>query len=493
MTTDDGLGRKFLGSAGWVLIEQWSTKVVSLLLFAVLARLLPPSDFGLVALATSIIAILQVFVNSGFSKALIQKRVLEPKDATTAFWTSLALAAIVYGLLVVSAPLLAQLFGQPELRLVLVALGAIIPLAALSRVPAALLAREFAFRTLSVRTMLSTLIGAAIALPLALGGFGVWSLVAQAVAESAMAVVVLWSSTSWRPAFAFSIESLRSLWKTGMSLLGIELLDAIQAQVDKLVVGALFSVSELGIYSLAQRLGVMLQELVSSVISRVSLTTFSRTQDDLERVSRIFRQLTFATAALSFPVFALVAVLAPQIVPFLFGPGWDAAIPLIWIMAGGWAFAAVAMFDRSALVGTNHADVALWLALLQNAISIGLVFAFAPLGVLGIAFSRFARIVTWPIRLYALHRYIRLPAWRYLWQVLKCVIAVLPAVVAIAILQTTPWAAVDGAFWLFAVPLGVLGMSSSLATCYLIADPENRRAVRVQIFQVFKRRGESSA
>ncbi|WP_194409373.1 lipopolysaccharide biosynthesis protein [Microbacterium cremeum] len=493
MPTDDGLGRKFLGSAGWVLVEQWSTKIVSLLLFAVLARLLTPADFGLVALATSVIAILQVFVNSGFSKALIQKRVLEPKDATTAFWTSLGLAAVVYGLLVLSSPLLAQLFGQPELQSVLVVLGATIPLAALSRVPAALLAREFAFRTLSVRTMLSTLIGAGIALPMALTGFGVWSLVAQALAESAMAVIVLWSSTTWRPTFAFSTASLRSLWKTGTSLLGIELLDALQSQVDKLVVGALFSVSELGIYSLAQRLGLMIQELVSSVITRVSLTTFSRTQDDLQRVNRIFRQLTFATAALSFPVFGLVAVLAPQIVPFLFGPGWDAAIPLIWIMAGGWAFAAVAMFDRSALVGTNHADAALWLALIQNVISIALVFAFAPFGVLGVAFSRFARVITWPIRLYALHRCIRLRVWSYVWQVLKCVIAVLPAVVAIAILQSTPWASVDAAFWAFAVPLGALGMASSLAACYLIADPGNRRAVRIQALQLFKRRGESRA
>jgi O-antigen/teichoic acid export membrane protein len=493
VTGEDGLGRKFLGSAGWVLLEQWSTKLVSLLLFAILARLLQPSDFGLVALATAIIAILQVFVNSGFSKALIQKRDLLPKDAATAFWTSLALAAVIYGLLIAAAPLLALWFGQSELHLVLIALGAIIPLAALSRVPAALLAREFAFRTLSLRTMISILVGALVALPLAIAGLGVWALVAQAVAEAAVAVIVLWSSTSWRPRFEFSIESLRSLWKTGISLLGIELLDAIQAQVDKLVVGALFSVTELGIYSLAQRLGVMLQDIVSSVITRVSLTTFSRAQDDISRVRWIFRQLTFATAALSFPVFGLVAVLSSQIVPFLFGPGWDAAIPLIWIMAGGWAFAAVAMFDRSALVGTGHADAALWLALLQNAISIALVFAFAPLGVLGIAFSRFARILTWPIRLYALHRFISLPVWRYVWQVVKCVLAVGPFIIAIAILQTTPWATIDQAFWLFALPLGALGFLISVATCYLTADQDIRRAVRTQIAQVLKRRGGNSA
>ncbi|MGX1701064.1 lipopolysaccharide biosynthesis protein [Microbacterium sp. NPDC055357] len=489
----DSLGRRFAGSAGWVLIEQWSTKGLSLLLFAILARLLTPADFGLVALATAILAILQVLVNSGFSKALIQKRALDPEDASTAFWTSALLAVAMYGLLVLIAPLLARAFDQPDLHAVLIVLGAILPLSALSRVPAALLSREFAFKTLSLRTMIATLGGAVIALPLAICGFGVWALVAQAVAEAAIAVVVLWTSTTWRPRWEFSVRSLRSLWRTGISLLGIEFLDVMQSQVDKLVVGALFSTTELGIYSLAQRLGVMIQELVSSVITRVSLTTFSRTQDDLGRVNRIFRQLTFATATVSFPVFAIVAVLATQIVPFLFGSGWDAAIPLIWIMAGGWAFAAVAMFDRSALVGTGHADAAFWLALVQNVISIALVFALAPFGVVGIAFSRLGRILTWPVRLWTLRRHIGLAVWRYVGQVSTSVIAVAPAVAGIGVLQTTAWAGMDGSFWVFALPLGTVGFAVSIALGLILASRENRRAFRTQITSIRKRRGDARA
>lgn len=489
----DGLGRRFVGSAGWVLLEQWSTKGVSLLLFAILARLLTPADFGLVALATAILAILQVFVNSGFSKALIQKPKLAPADASTAFWTSAAISVVVYGALVLCAPLLASAFRQPELALVLIVMGSILPISALSRVPAALLSRDFAFKKLSLRTMASTIAGAVIALPLAVYGAGVWALVAQAVAEAVIAVVVLWTSTSWRPRWEFSFLSLKTLWRTGVSLLGIELLDTVQSQVDKLVVGALFSTTELGIYSLAQRLGVMLQELVSSVITRVSLTTFSRAQGDLGRVSRIFRQLTFATATLSFPVFAIVAVLGPQIIPFLFGTGWDQAIPLVWIMAGGWAYAAIAMFDRSALVGTGNAHVAFWVAFAQNVISILLVFAFAPLGLIGIAFSRFARIITWPIRLWALNRCIGLPVARYVAQVLRSTAAVAPATIGIIALQSTGWAHVDFAFWLFAVPLGALGFLVSVALGMAFGDRESRAAVTLQVAALRKRRGDAHA
>lgn len=488
MSKEGDLGGQFARSAGWVLVEQWSTKIISLVIFAVLARLLEPSDFGLVALATAFIAILQVFANSGFSKALIQKRELEPKDASTAFWTSLLLSVVAYALLVATAPAVSQLFGEPRLHLILVVLGAVVPLSALSRIPAALLARDFSFRTLSLRTMVATVIGAAVTLPLALAGAGVWALVAQAIAEAAIAVLVMWASTPWRPSFTFSKQSLQKLWRTGIGLLGIELLDAMQSQADKLVIGALFSTTDLGIYSLAQRLGVMLQELVSSVITRVSLTTFSRTQDDLPRVNRIFRQLTFATATLSFPVFAMVAVLSAQIIPFMFGSGWDEAVPLVWVMAGGWAFAAVAMFDRSALVGTGNVQAAFWLALIQNVLSIVLVFVFAPLGILGIAFSRFARLLTWPIRLWALHRYIGLRTWRYVWQILKSSMAVAPAVLLIAWLQTTPYAALDHAFWLFAVPLAVGGLSMSTLTAYLLASTEDRASFKKQVRSALKKR-----
>lgn len=492
MSNSGDLGRKFSRSATWVFAEQWTSKFVSIALFAVLARILNPSDFGLVALATSVIAIVQVFVNSGFSKALIQKRVLTDDDSTTAFWTSLALSIVLYAALILTAPLISQLFSQPQLRPILIVLGAVLPLSALSRTPAALLARDFQFASLSVRTVIATLVGAVVALPLALAGAGVWALVGQALTEALVAVVVLWSSTAWRPKLRYSVDSLRSLWRTGLSLLGIELLDTIQSNMDKLVIGVMFSTSDLGVYALAQRVGLILQEVMTSVMTKVSLTTFSRAQEDIPRVARIFRQMTYATATISFPAFAISAALATQIIPFMFGPGWEAAIPLVWILAGGWAFAAIAMYDRSALVGTGYAGAAFWLAFVQNLISILLVFLFAPLGIIGIALSRAARISTWPIRLIVLRRLIGLRVLRYLLQTALSVCAVAPAVIVLAILQQTPWAQSDHAFWSFAVPLGIVSYIASVALGYAFAGAETRAALRNQIRHLTKRRKGSS-
>ena len=492
MTSDGGLGKKFASSAGWVFVEQWLSKLVSVALFAVLARLLTPSDFGVVALATTFVVFLQVISNSGLASALVQKPQLDPKDASTTFWTSVSLAIGTYALLVLFARPLSAIVGEPKLANVLLVMGLIVPISTLSRTPAALLARGFAFKALSLRTIGATTISAAISLPLAFAGAGVWALVAQAVADAIFASVLLWSSTKWRPRFEYSFSSLRSMWRTGLSLLGIELLDAVQSQIDKLLVGVLFSTADLGVYSLAQRIGLMLQELTTTVVSRVSLTTFSRAQSDLVRVERIFRQLTFATATLSFPAFAIFASLSPQIVPFVFGPGWDEAIPLIWILAGGWAFASIATFDRGALVGTGHAGAAWWVAVIQNLASIGLVFAFAPLGVVGVAFSRFARLATWPVRLFALHRYIGLHVGRYVGQVAKCALAVAPALTAILFLQSTPWASTTHSFWLFAVPLGIAAFALSVGVSLLTADRSHRKALRTQFLTIWRNRSSNA-
>jgi O-antigen/teichoic acid export membrane protein len=330
-----------------------------------------------------------------------------------------------------------------------------------------------------------------VAIPLALLGFGVWALVAQTVIGALCATIALWASTSWRPSLEFSWASLRGLWSVGGAILGIDLLDAIQANIDKLVVGAFFDPTTLGYYFLAQRVGTILIELVTSVMSRVSLTTFSRVQDDRQRVDRIFRQLTFAASAVSVPVFGLVAVFAEQIVNGVFGPGWEQAVPILWILAPGWALGAVMYFDRNVLIATEHTRAALILAVVQNAVSIVLVFVFIPFGVLGVAFSRLARFVTWPARLVVLHRLAGIAIGKYLLQIGRAIAAMSPFIVVCALLQLTPWASSDHALWTFALPLAGLSLVGYAGVLWLIAGTESRALIARVITDV-RRRGRAA-
>jgi teichuronic acid exporter len=478
MSGDDGLRRNATRSIGWIVLERWTSRLLTLVVIAVLTRLLTPADFGLVAMATVVTAVLQVFVEAGFVTVLVQKKDLSPKDSSTAFWTSLALSVVLYGALFVSAPLLSDLFGEPQLTDVLRVMGLGLPISSLAQVPAALLERSFGFRSLAVRQVIGAVCGAAVAIPVAYSGGGVWALVAQGLVTNAASVVVLWTATEWRPRWEYSLASLKSMWSMGVRIMGIGLLDALQQNIDKLIVGAFFSTQDLGFYYLAQRIGTILIELVTTVMSRVTLTTFSKVQDDLPRLNRIFLQMTFASAAIGVPMFGLVAVLAPQIVPFAFGPGWDETVPIMWILAGGWAFGAVMYFDRSAFLAIGRANVALWVAVLQNIVGVLLVFAFVPFGIFGVAFSRWSRIVTWPVRIWALNRLIGLPVWKYLGQVFRCVVAMIPVVVGIAFLQPTPWADTAHSFWTFAVPLAMVGFIVYGLLLWAVAGRENRMVLR---------------
>ncbi len=468
------LRTKATGAILWVIAERWGSRLLSLLVFTVLARFVAPEQFGVISLAMVVTALMQVFVDSGFSKALIQRKELAPKDASTAFWTSLAMALVLCALVAGCAPLIADAFGEPGVTNVLRALSLALPLSALSLTPQALLERQFDFRSLSVRQLAGALAGAGIAIPMAILGAGVWALVAQQLVTAGVAVLVLWRSTHWRPTMEFSGDSFRSLANAGVSILGTELLDAVQGNIDKLVVGAFFTAEQLGYYFLAQRIGTILVELVTSVMARVSLTTFSRVQDDPARLNRVLRQMTFAASAVGVPIFALVAVLAPQLVPFAFGDGWEDSIPILWILAPSWALSSVMTFDRGLFIATGHARAALLVALLQNAVGVVLVFALLPLGVYGVTLSRWSRVATWPVRLVMLHRLIHVRIGPYLAQILRCALAVAPSTAAIAVLQQTGWASASGAFWTFACPLGLASLLTYAALLWLIAGESGR-------------------
>jgi teichuronic acid exporter len=481
MTTgapDDGLRKKVTSSIGWIVVERWGSRLLQLLVIAVLTRLVAPEAFGVISLATAIVAVLQVLVDSGFAKALVQLDELRAKDASTAFWVSLLLSVAAYAALFASAPLFSVWLERPELTDVLRILGASLPISALSQAPAALLERSFGFKVLSIRQLVAATAGALVSLPVAFLGGGVWALVAQTLTTSVVACAVLWAATPWRPKFEFSRASLRRLWPVGVSIMGTELLDAVQGNIDKLVIGFAFDAETLGYYYVAQRVGMILTELVTTVIARVSLTTFSRVQDDLPRLNRIFRQMTFVAGAVGMPIFALTAAFGAQVIPFVFGPGWTESIPILWGLAAGWGLGAVMYFDRTVLLARGKAKSAFWLALLQNAAGVALLFSLLPFGMVGVVISRWARIFVWPVRLLVMRRAIDLNVSLYVLQIAKVVAAILPWVVIVALLQSSEWAHGEWTMITFVLPVGLLALAGYAVLLWMLAGAENKTALR---------------
>lgn len=487
---DESVGDKALRGIGWVVVERWGSRIVTLVVFTLLARLLSPADFGLLSLATVVTAILQVFVDSSFNRVLVQRAKLGAKDASTIFWTSNLIAVALYAIVFFAAPILAVLLGDARLVDILRVQSLAIPIAALSSTPAALLERDFKFKALSIRRVAGTVVGAVVAVSLAFAGAGVWALVGQTLAQSIVGLILLWAASHWRPKLEFSLAALRSMADVGFSVLGVGLLNAVQSNIDKLIIGVAIDPTALGYYFLAQRILNIVSELVTSVVAQVSFTTFSRVQGDVRRVNVAMRGLTFASASVAIPVFAILALLAPYFIPVVFGDDWIAAVPVFQLLTPSIILASITYFDGNLLIAVGKARSAFGIALAQNIVGIALLVLAVPYGINAVALSRSVRvIVLWPLRLVLLAKQASIAIKPYMRQLMSCAIAVLPVITLLLLLGLTPWAGVANSFFLYAIPVGVIGILLYIAVLWPIAGDEQRGTIRRVAQKVQRRRG----
>lgn len=472
-------GRALRG-IGWTAMEKWGIRLLSLVVFVILLRTIDADEFGLASFTSAVISILLVFVDAGFPKALIQKRELGTDDASTAFWTTLVLSVLLYVLVLLTAPLVAALMEMPALTSMLRVLGLSLIVTACSSVPAALLERDMDFKTLGLRSIFGTIVGAVVAIPMAIVGFGVWALIAQALSTLAASSIALWFSTSWRPRLRFSYPSLRAMASFGLSVLGIEFLNRLQQNIDKILINALIGPTAGGIYFIAQRALKIISELIASVISKIALTTFSKLQDDRKRLNRVFLQLAFAAGAIAVPVLGVVAALGHIILPYVSGDTqWDVAVPIMQILAFSSALAVIVRFDKQTLLAVGEPRRAFVLGLLENIVGVALLVASAPFGLVAIAVGRSVRIfLLWPYRLYLLRRYANITVGKYLFNSVVLLISFAPPVAVMLSVSTTAWRETEPTFWTFALPMAIVMLAIYYGVLWLICGRDNRTAVR---------------
>lgn len=470
------LGEQVVGSVRWVALEKWGVRLSSLVVFAILGRLVAPSDFGLIALASVFVLFLGVFVDSGFGQTLVQRKDLRDEHADAAFWVSLGIGSVLAIGVIVIAPLFRGFTENDDLVPVLQVLSLSLPLTALAGVPAALLSRDFGFRSLALRRLAATAAGSIAGIALAVAGAGVWALVAQTLGSAVVGVLVVWRVSPWRPSFRFSTSAAKELLAFGSSVLGIELIAMTNAQADKLLVGLYFGPTELGYYYIGARIAQIMLDLLVAVTGTLSLPTFSRLQDDPRRMRSGLQRFTFVSAAIAFPAFAITAALAPEAITVLFGDQWDDSVRIMQFLAPSSALASIMWFDKGLFLGAGKPRVAFRLALIQTLVGFSLLVAALPFGVVAMAISRSVRyLVVWPIRLRALRRHLGVEIGPYVRQFVPATIAALCAAGAVAAWQRSGWAIAND---LVAVTtLGTLGGLLYLALLWALAKDELLRTL----------------
>lgn len=360
----------------WSVVRTLASRGMNTVVFIVLARMLDPAAFGLVALASVFVALMQVFVDQGFSQSLIQRPELDGAHLDSAFWASLAIGAALTGVGIATAGVVSDALGQPDLAPVLRVLSFGLLISALSSTPEAVLTRELAFGRLALRKLVATAAGGIAGVAAAVGGMGVWSLVLQIIVQGAVGAVVLWVATPWRPRLRFSRRHFRELFGFGSNVVLVTLLNFLNRRADDLLIGAVLGARALGIYSIAYKLLLLVTDVMTRAIDAVAFPVFSRVQLDPERMKRGYLMATRVSTAVAAPVFLAMAALAPEIVPLAFGDKWHAAVPVMQVLSFIGVLHASLFFNSTVLLAAGQARRVVVLTAV-NAVSNVVAFAAA--------------------------------------------------------------------------------------------------------------------
>ena len=325
--------KKAIRGIKWSAIGEVAGKGIDFALIVVLARLLDPEDFGLVAIATAFIGFATPVVTLGFPTAIVQRQLLEDEHLDVAFWFSVVLST---GLLLATiglAGIIAGAYDQPDLQNILAWLSISFIFLSLSSVQQALLRRRLNFRLLTIRSLSAEVVGGVAAIAMAFHGLGVWSLVARQLISSLTSVLLLWAVCDWRPRLRFSKAHFRDLFDFVKHMVGSSFLVSAHRRSDNLIIGFFLGPAALGYYTMAYRLFHVVLTLVGSTTSKVGMPVLARLQTDAQRFRRVFYTMTELTAVFALPAFLGLAVLAPEIVPILFGEKWLPSVIIVQILA----------------------------------------------------------------------------------------------------------------------------------------------------------------
>ena len=317
----------------WKIASQGTSLILQLATAVVLARLLSPEEFGLAAMVLVFRRLLFLFSDFAFTPALVQRRHLTDKDRSTAFWSSLILGAFATIIGIGIAGWVAAFFGEPSVKPLYIVFSFGFLVLAFGSTQAALLTRELAYRSLELRNIVGTVVGTAVAIALAWRGYGAWAIIGQMLATMTVSTLLVWQLSAWRPAFTFSRTSLRGLAGFSSQVLGTQIVTAVISNLDNLLVGKFLGATALGAYRLSYNLVIFPLSNLAVPIAQVLFPAFSRMQGDRTRMANAWIRATRVVLAVMCPIFIVLLVGAPTLVPVILGSRWDAAIPVIQILS----------------------------------------------------------------------------------------------------------------------------------------------------------------
>lgn len=383
---------KIISSLFWVYLENTSSQIINFVVTIILARLLDPSHYGTIALLSVFIALAQVFVTSGISSALIQKKDADELDYSTMFWFNLTVSLVLYFILFICAPSISNYYNRPELVLVLRVLAISIPLSAFNCIQQAYVSSHFIFKKSFISNSGGVIISGFVGILMAYLGYGLWALVAQRLVHVALNTVFLKLVISWYPKIMFSFEHLKPMMAFGWRMMATGFLFTGYSQLRSLVIGKRYSAEDLGYYDRGFSFPNLIASNIDSSITRVLFPALSKYQDDADNLSVKSRKAAKLSAYIMTPLLWGLAIISKPLVALLLGDKWLPCVPYMQIMCIVWWLQPTQTCSAQVIKAIGRSDLYLKIELLSKAVGLILlavaVFLFD--SVIAIAFMYLA-------------------------------------------------------------------------------------------------------
>lgn len=420
----------------WSIIQSSGSQAFSLIIFLLLARLLTPETFGLIALANVFLAFMQIFLEQGFAKALIQREDIEPEHLDSAFWSQVGCGVLLTVITFFTAGLVAEFFDQPKLIPILHWLSWLFVISSLSQVHNALLSREFAFKIIALRSLLGTVISGTVGISMAFAGYGVWSLVALNLVSELVSMLVMWRAIDWRPKWRFSPRHFQDLFSFGMYLLAFKFVKFFDKRSDNLLIGYFLGEVALGYYAIAYRILEVMTQLLVNTINKVALPTFSRLQAEPERFRQLFYRTTQFASLIAFPTYFGVSVFAPELIVSLFGEQWIPATEAMQILALEGIVLSVSLFHKSVFISMGKPSWVVRISIVNATANLIACLIAVKSGIIAVAIAYIiSSYLIFPISQWAVNKLIGIPLKTFLRQFVTPLVSSAIMVTAILIFK----------------------------------------------------------
>ena len=387
------LKQKTVSGLIWSFVDTLASQGISFIISIILARLLSPSEFGLIGMITIFIAISQSFINSGFSNALIRKKDATNTDYSTVFYFNLVVGTLFYLILFLSAPAISRFFNEPQLISIVRVISIGLIISSLTIIQRTILTKRVDFKLQARISVIASSVSGIVAVVMAYKGFGVWALVSQTLINQALVSIFLWLWNRWRPILIFSKKSFNELFGFGSKLLVSGLIDTAYKNIYYLIIGKFFSPQELGYYTRAEGFKNLPSQNLNSIISRVTYPILSDIQDDIPRLKSSYKKLISSVMFITFTLMIGMAAVAEPMIHTLIGEKWEPSIIYLQMLSIVGMFYPLHALNLNMLQVQGRSDLFLRLEIIKKLIAIPVILIGIFIGIKAMIMGMFVNTI----------------------------------------------------------------------------------------------------